>query len=812
MNGFRPRRRLGIAALLVVILLAEGGRAAPQQTSLEKTGLPDRTPVGGLLTYTITVSSSTSAAFTVSDRLSSAVVYRSGKVSRRPLNKTADCVHKSGLVRCYLSVPAGGRETATIVVSPIRTGPIVNRASALPYDWDPDAGRPSPASDSMVSGAVTPLGLSMTAAPAVAAARNNLTYTLVATNCAGCPTVYRAAITDSLPPGVKLVSATSTRGACTDRAQRVSCPIGTLAAGARVTADIVVVPSSVGTIANEASVTGSVLVSKTYIQVSESAGIETRVEGADLALSMRGPKTVAIGRLVAYLLRITNRGKAPASDVTLTDTLPDGVIVDSAELSQLCSRAVKTITCKLASIPSGQSTEVRIAATANSVGTLTNQARVGTSTLDTDTTNNDDEAVTTVEPAADLSVVGSDKPDPVEVGKPLTYTLAVTNDGPSDATGVQLTSSLSADVTSASFDPQGSCSRSGRMITCRLGTITKAGVTVTVEVTPGSAGTLTNRVALRSSTRDTNESNNTPEIDTAVRRTEPPPSVSIGDIEVEEGEPASLEVTLSEPARSQVSVSYQTLDGTATEADGDYEQTSGTLVFRPGETEQTIAVTAADDGRDEQDEVFSVRLRRPKGATIGDAVAQARIRDKDEQVLPALTIGDIEVEEGEPATLQVTRSEPTGSQVSVSYQTRGRDGHGSRRRLRAGERDARVPARRDRADDRRDRRRRRARRAGRGVQRAAAQAGRRHDRRRGGRGPHPRQGRAGPAGTHDRRHRSRGRRARHPAGDALRAHRLAGERQLPDAWTGRPRKQTATTSRRAGRSCSGPARPSRRSP
>ena len=51
-------------------------------------------------------------------------------------------------------------------------------------------------------------------------------------------------------------------------------------------------------------------------------------------------------------------------------------------------------------------------------------------------------------------------------------------------------------------------------------------------------------------------------------------------------------------------------------------------MFRPGETEQTIAVTAADDGRDEQDEVFSVRLRRPAGATIGDAVAEAVIVDE----------------------------------------------------------------------------------------------------------------------------------------------------------------------------------------
>ena len=63
-------------------------------------------------------------------------------------------------------------------------------------------------------------------------------------------------------------------------------------------------------------------------------------------------------------------------------------------------------------------------------------------------------------PDADLRIIKSDTPDPVVVGQPLVYHLAVDNLGENTAPGVSVVDDLSADVTFVSATPsQGSCAR-----------------------------------------------------------------------------------------------------------------------------------------------------------------------------------------------------------------------------------------------------------------------------------------------------------------------------------------------------------------
>ena len=69
-------------------------------------------------------------------------------------------------------------------------------------------------------------------------------------------------------------------------------------------------------------------------------------------------------------------------------------------------------------------------------GTLSRtSASVVSLITDPNSANNAASADTTVTPAADLSLTKTDSPDPVFVGDLLTYTLAVHNAGPQDATG-----------------------------------------------------------------------------------------------------------------------------------------------------------------------------------------------------------------------------------------------------------------------------------------------------------------------------------------------------------------------------------------
>jgi uncharacterized repeat protein (TIGR01451 family) len=108
---------------------------------------------------------------------------------------------------------------------------------------------------------------------------------------------------------------------------------------------------------------------------------------------------------------------------------------------------------------------------------------------------------------ADLSITKSGAPDPALVGGTLTYTLSVTNHGPSTATGVTVNDPLPAGVSLVSATPsQGSCSGT---VTCALGTLTNgASATVTIVVHPTAKGTITNTASVSANEPDPNPANN----------------------------------------------------------------------------------------------------------------------------------------------------------------------------------------------------------------------------------------------------------------------------------------------------------------
>jgi uncharacterized repeat protein (TIGR01451 family) len=121
--------------------------------------------------------------------------------------------------------------------------------------------------------------------------------------------------------------------------------------------------------------------------------------------------------------------------------------------------------------------------------------------------------------SADLALTKTDSPDPVSIGKNLTYTVTVSNNGPDAATKVSVTDKLPSGATFVSVTPnQGACNGTNS-VTCDLGTINKgASATVTLVVTPTSAGTLTNTASVTASESDPNPVNNTATQETQVTK------------------------------------------------------------------------------------------------------------------------------------------------------------------------------------------------------------------------------------------------------------------------------------------------------
>lgn len=119
-----------------------------------------------------------------------------------------------------------------------------------------------------------------------------------------------------------------------------------------------------------------------------------------------------------------------------------------------------------------------------------------------------------------------------------------------------------------------------------------------------------------------------------LRDDDAPPTISIGDVTVTEGETAEFTVRLSQASERPVSVRFVAAGGTASpgdDSDSDYfDEVSGRLNFEPGQTTATIQVETYDDSRVEDTETFVVVLSSPVNATVADGSGQAVIVDNDE--------------------------------------------------------------------------------------------------------------------------------------------------------------------------------------
>ncbi|KAA2211332.1 Calx-beta domain-containing protein [Teichococcus oryzae] len=148
----------------------------------------------------------------------------------------------------------------------------------------------------------------------------------------------------------------------------------------------------------------------------------------------------------------------------------------------------------------------------------------------------------------------------------------------------------------------------------------------------------------------------------------PVPSVTISDATVDEGDVATFNVTLSSAAMGPVTVNYATSNGTA--AASDFTARTGTLTFTAGETSKTITVQTTEDTTVEPDETFNVTLSAPSGATLGEKTsAVGTIVNDDQAPLPALSVSNATVTEGEQATFTITLSAAAAGPVTVGYTT-----------------------------------------------------------------------------------------------------------------------------------------------
>ena len=147
------------------------------------------------------------------------------------------------------------------------------------------------------------------------------------------------------------------------------------------------------------------------------------------------------------------------------------------------------------------------------------------------------------------------------------------------------------------------------------------------------------------------------------------PQLSIAGATVAEGDTAQFVVTLTPASSKQVTVSYETTEGTAKASEDYTAASSTTLTFAPDETTKTVSVATTQDTRNEDQEAFTMTLSGPTNATLKSDAKTATGTINDDDALPQLSIAGATVDEGDTAQFVVTLAPASGKQVTVSYST-----------------------------------------------------------------------------------------------------------------------------------------------
>jgi uncharacterized repeat protein (TIGR01451 family) len=417
----------------------------------------------------------------------------------------AGCSISSGTLSCTFATLAEG-ESKTIHVSGVTDaadcGPLTNTATVAADNEGSDQ------SDNTSTATITVNcpSIHITKSPdqGTVSAGDPIGFTITVTN-SGAGSASGVTVTDTLPtdPGLNwAIDAANSDAGCSITAGTLTCNFGSLAPGASKHVHITssTTAATCGTVDNTASVT-------TSNDGSDSDDASITVDCPNVTvLKTADQGTIDAGDTAAFTILVTNEGPGTAHDVTLTDTLPTGIVW--TEDSPDCSITAGVMSCDFGDLADGATRTVHVTGETDAAdcGVLSNTAVVAASN---EALVSIGDNLSNAKITVDCPVIALTKtPDQgtVSAGEDIGFTIEATNNGAGTAHGVTVTDTLPTDAglawTIDAANSDAGCTISSGVLTCNWGDLASGAskhVHITSPTTAATCGTVDNTASVTTS-------------------------------------------------------------------------------------------------------------------------------------------------------------------------------------------------------------------------------------------------------------------------------------------------------------------------